>query len=127
VAPGGAPGAQGCIPSGDSGVSLFDNKYFPHLRPGLGVSYTTKRSSDGRWLNFEEFEVEGLDLDAQEERHGSLWAQKRRSFALDYAPRLVEDFGSDPDARYRAAFRYAEGFRRYITDGSIPEDAGEEG
>ena len=51
------------------------------------------------------------------------WAEKRRSFALEYASRIVaatDDIGMED--RHKATLRYARDYARYIESGELPED-----
>ena len=109
-------------------ASLWEERFYRHLRPGLAIEYNLKKSADGKWWNFSDFRIEGMDVRAEMdspmvESAPGFWAEKRRSFALEYASRIVGPGElSEADKRHQATLRYARDYAKYIESGELPDD-----
>jgi len=112
-------------------ASLWEEQFYRHLRPGLAIEYDLKKSAYGKWWNFSDFRIEGMDVRAEMdspvvESAPGFWAEKRRSFALEYASRIVAAFASGDlsrvDEGHKLTLRYARDYARYIESGELPED-----
>jgi hypothetical protein len=108
-------------------ASLWDEQFYRHLHPGLAIEYNLKKSADGKWWNFSEFRIEGMDVGAEMDSPAiasdRLWDKKSRSFALEYASRIIATSDlTGADDRHKATLRYARDYARYIESGEFPED-----